>query len=40
MLAHLTRNVTKNGMAILQFNLKLSIRQCLNDLALQFDYFF
>lgn len=39
MLAHLPADVGNNTMTILQFNPKLSIRQCFHYLSVQFDYF-
>lgn len=38
-LAHLSRNVGDNAMAILEFYLKLRVRQCFHHLTLQLDYF-
>ena len=39
MLAHLAADVGDNTMTILQFNPKLSIRQCFHYLSRQLDYF-
>lgn len=40
MLAHFTRNVSEDDMAILKFDIKLCTRQRLDDGAGQFNYLF